>query len=92
MDWKKTEDIIVRKMKRALSVILEYAEYSRLNRFERKSGQVKAMEAVHYRNGHNIIVWKGMSQTATISSKKSIPFPLRECWKGTSGCVGWYRS
>ena len=25
MDWKKTEDIIVRKMKRALSVILEYA-------------------------------------------------------------------
>ena len=50
MDLEKTEELTVSKVKRTLSVILEYAN-SCINGFRRKSGQAEGMEAVLYWNG-----------------------------------------
>lgn len=51
MDLEKTEELTVSKMKRTLSVILEYANSLALNGFRRKSGQAEGMGAVLYWNG-----------------------------------------
>lgn len=88
MDWKKTEDIIVRKMKRALSVILEYANTLALT--DLKGNQDKLKRWKQFTTGMaQYYCVEGHEEDCDdmIEEKYTIPFErmLEENWDALAG-------